>query len=303
MWRATLSKGRKRASQPVSLICQAMLRPIHPAILLALVTALGAAEVFAGPPTEPTDASAVLEGSSRPMRVRLAATLTRYAREVLGTEPLSVEGLSAGTSFLIDATTLNPDAEESWRLLLDVAILTEREDLVERALPAIVRLSPGDTAARLKRLWLAIDEARSYGDGYLVIQEYLEEAVEGEKRLLWVGGQVMGAYLRERAPGEFRHNLKRGGTPRPTSVTEEDHALVQAVNPVLTRQGIWLAGLDVIGGKLVEVNTLNPGGFHFIQEHTAERLAPQLVASLVERIRGGEPLHGSRRSGSFPVVA
>ncbi len=150
---------------------------------------------------------------------------------------------------------------------------------------------------------LAIDEARSYGDGYLVIQEYLEEAVAGEKRLLWIGGGIMGAYLRERAPGEFRHNLKRGGTPKPTEITQEEHALVEAVSPVLKKQGVWIAGLDVIGGKLVEVNTLNPGGFHFIQEHTEKHLAPQLVASLLERIRGGEPLQESPRSGSFPEVA
>ena len=113
----------------------------------------------------------------------------------------------------------------------------------------------------------------------------------------------MGAYLRERAPGEFRHNLKRGGTPKPTEITQEEHALVEAVSPVLKKQGVWIAGLDVIGGKLVEVNTLNPGGFHFIQEHTEKHLAPQLVASLLERIRGGEPLQESPRSGSFPEVA
>jgi glutathione synthase len=141
---------------------------------------------------------------------------------------------------------------------------------------------------------LAIDEARSYGDGYLVIQEYLESASEGEKRLLWVGNKVVGAYLRERAPGEFRHNLRRGGTPVPAVVTEEDQALVRLVSPHLQEQGVWIAGLDVIGGKIVEVNTLNPGGFHHIQAHCDRNLAPELVDSLVERIR-------EEKSKPYPV--
>jgi len=132
---------------------------------------------------------------------------------------------------------------------------------------------------------LAIDEARSYGDGYLVIQEYLEAAAEGEKRLLWIGGKTIGAYLRERAKGEFRHNLSRGGNPVPAEITEEEHALVRAVSPLLLEQGVWIAGLDVIGGKLVEVNTLNPGGFHHIQAHSEQDLIPELVDSLLERIR------------------
>lgn len=142
-----------------------MIRPIHLAILLTLVTGIVAAE--------PADISASTQGGSRSMRDRLSATLTRYAREVFGTEPLSVQGLSAGTSFLIDATTLNPDAEESWRLLLDAAILTERDDLVERSLQAIVNLSPGDTAARLKRVWLAIDAAHTLEAKSELIGKYL----------------------------------------------------------------------------------------------------------------------------------
>ncbi|HCA39920.1 MAG TPA: hypothetical protein DEO92_09625, partial [Phycisphaerales bacterium] len=151
----------------MTLICQTMIRSIHLAILLTL--AAGAAA------TEPPGGSVATDAANRPMRTRLSSTLTRYAREVLGTEPLSVQGLSAGTSFLIDATTLNPEAEESWRLLLDAAILTERDDLVERALPAIVRLSPTDTSARLKRLWLAIDKAPTLEVKSELIGRYLND--------------------------------------------------------------------------------------------------------------------------------
>ena len=157
----------KGSRKGVTLICQTMIRSIHLAILLTL--AAGAAA------TEPPSGSVATDAVNRPMRIRLSTTLTRYAREVFGTEPLSVQGLSAGTSFLIDATTLNPEAEESWRLLLDAAILIERDDLVERALPAIVRLSPGDTSARLKRLWLAVDKAPTLEAKSELIGRYLND--------------------------------------------------------------------------------------------------------------------------------
>lgn len=167
---------RKRghaAREPLS----TMYRSIQITILIALALITGAQAAFAQPSSDAADAgvSAAIDGASRPMRVRLSATLTKYAREVLGTDPLSVQGLSAGTSFLIDATTLNPEAEESWRLLLDVAMLTERDDLIELALPHIVRLAPGDTAARLKRLWLAIDDANTLEAKSQLIGRYVSD--------------------------------------------------------------------------------------------------------------------------------
>jgi glutathione synthase len=109
----------------------------------------------------------------------------------------------------------------------------------------------------------AFDAARRRGDGYVVVQEYLPRAEEGEKRLVWLDGELIGGYLRTRAPGDFRHNLAQGGSPQPCSIGPEDHALLGTLSPYLLRDGVWLAGIDVIDGRVVEVNTLNPGGVHF----------------------------------------
>ena len=108
----------------------------------------------------------------------------------------------------------------------------------------------------------AFDIARRSG-GPVVVQRYLPEARDGEKRLVWAGGRLLGGYLRKRAPGDFRHNLKQGGRPHACEITREDEAVARAISPHLLRHGIGFAGLDVIGGKLVEVNTLNPGGVHW----------------------------------------
>ena len=116
-----------------------------------------------------------MEGESRAMRNRLAATMTRFAREVLGTEPLSIEGLASGTEFLVDATTLNPDSTMAWSLLLDAAILTERNDLIERALPALVRLAPDGTGLRFERLWLSLERSPTVDAKASMIERLVSE--------------------------------------------------------------------------------------------------------------------------------
>lgn len=137
----------------------------------------------------------------------------------------------------------------------------------------------------LKGLEEAMEQALKAGDGYVVVQEYLQEAVEGEKRLLWLEGRLLGGYLRQRAPGEFRHNLKMGATPVACTPTASDHRLLEQLTPYLKEEGIWFAGVDVIGEKVVEVNVLNPGGLHYSGLYGGRDLAVELVTTL-ER---GEP--------------
>lgn len=131
----------------------------------------------------------------------------------------------------------------------------------------------------------AFDEAAATGDGYVVVQRYLPEAEDGEKRLVLVDGEVLGGYLRRRAEGEFRHNLKRGALPEATAISEADRALGAAVAPALRRAGIRIAGLDVIGGWLVEVNALNPGGAF----HTDRLTGTNLADAILDRIAVPEP--------------
>lgn len=129
---------------------------------------------------------------------------------------------------------------------------------------------------------VAFELAREGGDGYVVAQRYLPEAEEGEKRLVWLDGTLIGGYLRRRAPGEFRHNLKRGGLAQATTIEPADHELSAQITPHLLHAGVRLAGLDVIGGHLIEVNVLNPGGAY----HTDRLTGSHLGAMIVERLTG-----------------
>jgi len=127
----------------------------------------------------------------------------------------------------------------------------------------------------------AFDDAGTHGDGYVVVQTYLQEASAGEKRLVWLDGEVLGGYVRRRAPGEFRHNLKRGATAESTDIRAEEHALVASLSPHLLRAGIRLAGLDIIGDWVIEVNVLNPGGAYHTDRLSGTSLADQIVSRLI----------------------
>jgi len=122
-------------------------------------------------------------------------------------------------------------------------------------------------ARRPELLSRALDLVGMRSEEAMVIQGYVPEASEGEKRLVWVDGQLLGAYLRLRPPEGILHNLRQGGQPAGTDIDTPDLRIAAAIGPHLLRNGIRIAGLDVMGGLLIEVNTLNPGGIHH-----AERL-------------------------------
>lgn len=127
-------------------------------------------------------------------------------------------------------------------------------------------------------------EAVRAGDGWVIVQAYLPEAEEGEKRVLWLGGEILGGYLRRRPAGDFRHNLKLGGVPDACELTAQDRAALAALSPHLVREGVWFAGVDLIGGRIVEVNVLNPGGAHFTTLLAGVAVGERLVEQLARRV-------------------
>ena len=129
----------------------------------------------------------------------------------------------------------------------------------------------------------AFAAASAAGDGWVIVQDYLPEADAGEKRVLWLDGEIVGGYLRERAPGEFRHNLRVGGQAAPCSIDREDSLALDSLAPHLRREGIWFAGVDLIGGQIVEVNVLNPGGAHFTTLLGGVAVGDRLVSDLYAR--------------------
>ncbi|MCB9679323.1 MAG: hypothetical protein H6737_29735 [Alphaproteobacteria bacterium] len=137
-------------------------------------------------------------------------------------------------------------------------------------------------------LYAAFSAARRAA-GLVVLQPRLHDP-EGERRLVVFDGEVLGGYRRVSAPGEFRHNLKQGAAPRPIAIDDADASIAAAVSPLLSRIGVRLVGLDVLGGRLVEVNAVNPGGTVHADALHGTRLADRILRLLTVVENGSDGL-------------
>ena len=94
-----------------------------------------------------------------------------------------------------------------------------------------------------------------------VIQKFLPEIAEGDKRIVLVDGEVAGAINRVPGEGEIRSNLAVGGTAAKTELTAREEAICATLGPELKRRGLLFVGIDVIGGRwLTEINVTSPTG-------------------------------------------
>ena len=103
-------------------------------------------------------------------------------------------------------------------------------------------------------------------DGYVIAQEYLPAAAEGDTRLFLMNGQPLryrgryAAFRRVRTGEDLRSNIHAGGKLRPAELTDSDFRLAEIVRPKLMQDGMFLVGLDIVGDKLMEINVFSPGG-------------------------------------------
>ena len=103
-----------------------------------------------------------------------------------------------------------------------------------------------------------IAEATAGGSRWVVVQRFLEAAREGDKRILLLNGEPLGAVLRVHAEGVELNNLDAGGSAHPAALDERDRELCRAIAPQLKKRGIVFCGIDVIGGLLMEINVTSP---------------------------------------------
>ena len=126
-------------------------------------------------------------------------------------------------------------------------------------------------------------------DGYLTAQEVLPDAEEGDIRLFLLEGDplvvdgVHAAFRRVPAEGEARSNMRAGGTPVAVEVDDEVLRLVDLIRPRLRQDGMFLVGLDVMGGRLLEINVFSPGGLGSAQLITGVDFIPAIVDALEAR--------------------
>lgn len=99
-----------------------------------------------------------------------------------------------------------------------------------------------------------------HGRNYVILQEYVEGADKGDVRILLLNGKPIGSMQRIPAPGDVRANVHAGGKAVKHEMTPKEIELCKHIGPKLVRDGLFFVGIDVISGKLIEVNVLSPGG-------------------------------------------
>lgn len=130
---------------------------------------------------------------------------------------------------------------------------------------------------------------------YVIAQEYLPAASEGDTRLFLFNGKPLtvdgkvAAVKRVSATGDFRSNLSLGGRPQRAEITPRMLEIAEAVRPRLLADGIFDVGLDIVGDKLVEINTISSGGLNAASRLEGVRFGDEVVRMIerkVERHRG-----------------
>jgi len=127
-------------------------------------------------------------------------------------------------------------------------------------------------------------------DGFVIGQEYLPAAAEGDMRLFVLNGRPLrvkgkyAAFRRVRDGGDMRSNIHAGGRLAEANVTEKDLRIAEIVRPKLVQDGMFLVGLDIVGDKLMEINVFSPGGLGSAQKFTKINFSRYVIEALERKV-------------------
>ena len=162
------------------------------------------------------------------------------------------------------------------------AFREEHRDIVIKPLygnggAAVFRLAEGDTNLNslVELLGMTFREP-------IMVQRYVPQVREGDKRIILVDGEVAGAINRVPAPDETRSNLHVGGTAKKVTLTARDKEICARLGPELKKRGLIFTGIDVIGDYLTEINVTSPTGIRQVKEFGGNDIAA-MIWDVVER--------------------
>ena len=142
----------------------------------------------------------------------------------------------------------------------------------------VVVLTKGDRNVRS-----LVDIMTAEGKRLAMVQEYQPAIRQGDKRILLLDGEPLGAILRVPREDDVRANIHAGGQVQACDLTPRERALVTAVAPKLREHGLWFVGLDVIGERLIEVNVTSPTGIQELGRHLGTHPEEEVIAWLEKR--------------------
>ncbi len=150
--------------------------------------------------------------------------------------------------------------------------------LGNKAGEGILFLQPGD-----RNFNSIVELSTSQGKVPVMVQVYLSEAKNGDKRIILLDGEPIGALNRLSGPGEFRNNMATGGSVAAIEITPREQEICRQLADTLRRDGLIFVGIDVIGGYLTEVNVTSPTGIREIDRLNNISLGKQVIQWVEQR--------------------
>ena len=119
---------------------------------------------------------------------------------------------------------------------------------------------------------------------YVILQDYIEGADKGDVRILILNGEPIGAMRRIPGSDDHRSNVSAGGSVAKHQLTREEKALCKQIGPKLVKDGLYFVGIDVIGGKLVEVNVMSPGGITYMNKAYKTKIQAKVIDFIESKV-------------------
>jgi len=120
---------------------------------------------------------------------------------------------------------------------------------------------------------------------YAIIQEFIEEVYDGDKRIFLLNGEPLGGIIRVPKKGDFRANMVIGGTPKKYAINNNDKKIIETIKPYLIEHGLALVGIDIIKDKLIEINVTCPTGLVPIKKLDKKNITKDIVDYLVKEAK------------------
>jgi glutathione synthase len=118
----------------------------------------------------------------------------------------------------------------------------------------------------------------------VIVQRYLPEVRQGDKRIILIDGEPVGAINRVPQAGEARSNMHAGGKPVKSELTKREREICAAIGPDLKKRGLIFVGIDVIGDYLTEINVTSPTGLQEINRFDGTRLEMKIWDAIEARM-------------------
>ena len=122
-----------------------------------------------------------------------------------------------------------------------------------------------------------IEKSLKSESNVVLIQKYISDIVNGDKRIILLNGEVIGSVFRVPKKGELRANFHRGASAKPYTLTKKDLEICKALKPYLQKDGLYFTSIDIIGDYLIEVNVTCPAGLVEAERAMKRPLAKQIV--------------------------